>query len=90
MKTIKVKAEIPVGALPKTKNRAFRGAFCKGWVSRLCGFKRSENPYSDVLSWRGHVTFSRAFRKYWDDGFEAAKRVNQYIMEPRLIPKGSK
>lgn len=60
--------------IPITRNRAFLAAYEKGrragheakdanLVARLC-------PYHD---WRGNyhenVTFSRAFRKFWADGF---------------------
>lgn len=56
-----------------TTNRAFQGAWQRGYRDYLVGLIHC--PYPDR---RGHrrniITFSRSFRKYWFDGFEAARK----------------
>lgn len=56
---------------PKTKSRAFQGAYWKGYQARLDG-KPKESPYPDHRGWNEHVTFSRAFDRYWREGWEDA------------------
>ena len=43
-------------------------AFRKGMTARRDGAGRLENPYRDLRTDRGGVTFSRAFRKRWFEG----------------------
>jgi hypothetical protein len=57
-------------------NRALDGAERKGREARRAGVARADNPYPD---WRtighGHVTWSRAFRTAWRDGWDAEDRA---------------
>jgi ribosome modulation factor len=61
--------------LPDTKNRGFIGAFKKGYQARQESKPRVP-PYQDKRGGRfDHiVTYSRAFRKYWLDGWDAADK----------------
>ena len=62
---------------PDTRNRAFQSAFRRGIRDRLAGVSRRRNPYPDHGTfYHNGVTFSRAFRRYWTDGWEAA---DQYL-----------
>lgn len=59
-----------------TRNKAFISAWEKGYLARLSGTPRSKSPYPD---WRGGkrgniVTFSRAFWRYWVDGWDVAEQ----------------
>lgn len=62
---------------PEIRTRAFLSAFNKGRAARREGKPKRANPYPD---WRTDyhegVTFSRAFRGYWEEGwlYEAGKR----------------
>lgn len=58
-----------------TRNAAFASAFEKGATARLVGKPQSTNPYPDYRTDRGSVTFSRAFARYWQDGWEAADQA---------------
>ncbi len=53
-------------------NRALEGARRKGRVACRAGAPRTANPYPDHRTWRGAVTFSRAFRTAWRDGWDEA------------------
>jgi hypothetical protein len=62
---------------PDTRNRAFQSAFRRGIRDRLAGVSRRRNPYPDHGTfYHNGVTFSRAFRRYWTDGWKAA---DQYL-----------
>ncbi len=64
---------------PPTRNRAFQSAFRRGIRDRLAGTPRQRNPYPDHGTfYHNGVTFSRAFRRYWSDGWEAA---DQYLQK---------
>lgn len=64
---------------PHTRNRVFQSAFRRGIRDRLMGKSRHLNPYPDHAPfYHGGVTFSRAFRWYWTDGWEAA---DQYLQD---------
>lgn len=60
-----------------TRNAAFVSAFEKGANARLAGKPASTNPYPDYRTDRGSVTFSRAFARYWQDGWTAADQAMQ-------------
>lgn len=60
-----------------TRNAAFASAFTKGATARLAGQPASNNPYPDYRTDRGSVTFSRAFARYWREGWEAADQALQ-------------
>jgi ribosome modulation factor len=53
--------------------RVFRRAYLDGRTAAFAGRKESACPYEDKLNWRGHVTFSRAFRNAWSAGWEDAQ-----------------
>ena len=56
--------------LPSTKNRAFRGAYRRGQRAAEQGLPRNP-PYPDFRSGKDAVvTFSRAFRGYWLEGYD--------------------
>jgi len=56
---------------PKTRNKAFQAAYNKGRKARIDG-KPKRSPYSDWDTDRGSVTWSRAFIRYWEKGWEDA------------------
>lgn len=60
-----------------TRNAAFASAFHKGAAARVAGKPANHNPYPDYRTDRGSVTFSRAFARYWQDGWETADRALQ-------------
>ena len=65
---------IPEDLLPKTKCRAFRGAFAKGVQARMDGESKMANPYPDHRAlYNNSATWSRAFGRYWAEGWEAAR-----------------
>lgn len=58
---------------PRTRNRAFQSAFRRGIRDRLAGRSRYANPYPDLRThYHEGNTFSRAFRRYWQEGWTAA------------------
>ena len=62
---------------PRTRNRAFQSAFRRGVRDRLAGVPPARNPYPDHGTYyHNGVTFSRAFRRYWTEGWKAA---DQYL-----------
>jgi hypothetical protein len=63
--------EIPIH---NKRNRAFQGAFKKGYLAFHDGKRLEENPYPDWRTYRGSVTYSRAFWRCWRAGFERAER----------------
>lgn len=65
--------QIAETAEPRRRAPAFRGAHMKGVRAALFGPER--NPYPDHRTYRGGVTFSRAFAKQWDEGFEEGGKL---------------
>ncbi len=61
--------------IPATRSKAFRSAWHKGRAAALEGFSLADCPYPDRRAGehRQVVTFSRAFRKFWRDGFESVR-----------------
>lgn len=55
-------------------NRAFAGAYRKGFVARLDGEERWKNPYERDNYGPQGVTFSRAFWRRWNKGWDDADR----------------
>jgi hypothetical protein len=53
--------------------RPYKGAFRKGQKARLAGVPRTACPYSDLRGYRGHVTFSRAWKSAWQEGWDNAE-----------------
>ena len=71
---VKVRDEdlhIPINATPQ-----FGSTFWRGAAAWQMGKPRSACPYRDHRAGpHGNiVTFSRAYRRYWHDGWDAAKR----------------
>lgn len=56
---------------PTTRNRAFLAAYRKGRDAKLAG-KPRVSPYYDQRTHRGSVTYSRAFNRYWLQGWDSA------------------
>jgi hypothetical protein len=59
--------------IPPTRSRALAGAWRKGRQAALDGRTLADCPYPDRRAGvHGQVvTFSRAFRRWWRDGFES-------------------
>ena len=55
--------------LPDTRNKAFLGAYRKGYLARV-GSKPKISPYDDNRTRYGGVTFYRSFQRYWREGWE--------------------
>lgn len=54
--------------------RTLGGAEMKGREAYAKGAGRLENPYKDRRTERGHVTWSRGFRKAWFEGWDYAEK----------------
>lgn len=54
------------------RSRAFQSALRKGYEAFHAGEKKTACPYTDHRTWYGGVTFSRAFIKRWEEGWESA------------------
>jgi hypothetical protein len=52
------------------RNKAIEGARTKGRLARRAGLPITKNPYLDVRTTRGAVTFSRAFLRAWNNGWK--------------------
>jgi hypothetical protein len=53
-------------------NRALASAFRKGALAAIEGEKLTACPYADWRTYRGGVTFSRAFQRAWGEGWHFA------------------
>lgn len=54
-------------------NRSLQGAFKRGERAALAGESANNCPYSDARKANGQLTWSRAFRSAWRDGFQWAQ-----------------
>lgn len=54
-------------------NLALRGAFVKGATCALEGGTRDACPYADRRKAGGQLTWSRAFIRAWQDGYDYAE-----------------
>lgn len=52
------------------RNKHFEIAWRKGYAAAHNGAKKSDCPYKDHRTKRGGVTFSRAYRNAWMEGFK--------------------
>lgn len=73
-------------------NRALLGAIRKGIAAKGAGASRESCPYQDVRKLDGRLTWGRAFRKAWLDGFdgtltEADKRALASWLIDQELPK---
>lgn len=55
-------------------NRAMQGAFARGARAAEAGVAADANPYRDRRGDSGQVTFSRAFRRAWREGWDSVRR----------------
>ena len=63
-----------------SKSNGFRGAFRRGYLARVDGEPSHRNPYDDLRTSRGGITYSRAFMRAWYDGWTAAEaEVNHTV-----------
>lgn len=62
---------------------ALEGAWQKGARAREAGEPRSANPYKDTRKMDGRLTWSRAFWRAWDDGWNRldfhGKPLKEYV-----------
>lgn len=63
----------PAPRVPKPRKNVYRSAYDKGAAARAEGKTKDACPYDDKRTWRGAVTFSRAFRKAWLAGFKGER-----------------
>lgn len=76
---------------PTTKNRAFLSAYMKGFNAGAGGAKRSSCPYDDHRgNYHEMVTFSRAFIRYWMEGYDDATRAASKPIDRRTIRRRKK
>ena len=64
-------------AVPATKNRAFKSAWWSGVYAFRTGKAITECPYSDLRGGRNGyiITWSRAFRRFWTQGYRDAEKI---------------
>mgnify|MGYP002738704299 CR=1 FL=1 len=55
-------------------NPAFRGAFLKGYRAHQTGAALTDCPYADCRKSSGGLTWSRAFRSAWRDGWDWSRK----------------
>lgn len=55
-------------------SRPLQGAFKRGERAFLAGERLGECPYKDARKANGQLTWSRAFRRAWGDGFAWAAK----------------
>lgn len=60
----------------ETKNKAFIAAYKKGKNFAAYGLPISSNPYPDKKNSKGNVTYSRAFRRFWELGYMEGENYN--------------
>lgn len=54
-------------------NRAMRGAYARGYRDSMAGVPIHQCPYQDTRKWDNRITWSRAFARAWEDGWQAAR-----------------
>lgn len=54
----------------ETWNKALQGAYRKGYEAGKKGTPEDECPYQDKRKYNGKITWSRAFRSAWFDGWK--------------------
>lgn len=60
-------------------NRALQGAYRKGYLAYTLGINLSDCPYADKRKDSGRLTWSRAFRTAWGDGWSDAKLEDRKV-----------
>jgi ribosome modulation factor len=56
-------------------NPAMRGAYKMGYSAKVAGTPKTACPYADNRKPSGGLTWSRAFRACWFDGYYDAEKV---------------
>ena len=63
---------------PKSLPPSLRSGWDKGYEAGKNGLPREENPYPDKRAdYHRSVTFSRAWRNVWHEGWDAGKRERE-------------
>lgn len=65
-------------------NKALKAAKRKGYMAALRYAPRADNPYTDWRTPQGHVTWARAFRTAWFDGWDLARDLLAQGGKPAL------
>ncbi len=66
----------PCECLYPQTNRAFVGAWLKGWRGAEAGETLRANPY-DFWDMHGcNITFARAFHRFWNEGYAKYAELN--------------
>lgn len=63
-----------------TRHRGFRAAYLKGMAAFVAGEGLDACPYDDVRKPSGQLSWSRAFRNVWRDGWQAAAEDRQQAL----------
>lgn len=66
----------PTGTNCHRQRRFGLSAFKSGWHAAREGKTLYDYPYQDKRTRHGSVTFSRAYIRMWQKGFEAYKKAN--------------
>jgi len=72
---------------PLTNNRAFIRAYKKGLLAGSCGLSKRDNPYPDKRTKKGRVTFSRAFRRFWEKGCIDSSPKGLQLLKKRFLER---
>ena len=62
------------------RRTALEGARLKGMQAAIAGETADTCPYSDLRKHDGKLTWSRAFRTAWHDGFESATKNREQAL----------
>ncbi len=69
---------------PEPRGRSpFEAAKRKGEAARRDGESQDANPYGDNRTRRGGVTFARAWRRAWDEGWLGADALRPHTEDDR-------
>jgi hypothetical protein len=71
-----------VSDIPLDTSVQFTSAWWSGAKARQANKPRFTCPYRDVRAWNGAVTFSRAFRRFWLDGWDCADEFAKTVAAP--------
>jgi len=66
-----------------TKNKAFIAAYRKGIISANCGRELDSNPYPDKRNSKGGPTWSRVFRRFWEEGHNDGEPKGFYLLRKK-------
>lgn len=63
---------------PITQHRGIHGAYRKGWDAAMSGQLQAAYPYRDYRTSGSRITFGRAFRRAWVEGYRDAQAVLEH------------